>query len=98
MQTRETLPIYLEAFDKAKGRLDAAGIHADPPEPQPEPGREPAAEPEIPATNARGVSASPDLDPDTIPEDTGIDPEPETKWQPAPVLDAGMLSFGFEDG
>jgi Rha family phage regulatory protein len=80
-KTRETLPLYLEAFDKAKGRLDAAGIH---PEPQPEPEPEPEPPPEMP----------PDLDPDTIPEDTGLDPEPDLPPLDEPVVHAdGMRVY-----
>lgn len=82
-KTRETLPVYLEAFDKAKGRLDAAGIHPETPAPEPEPQPEP--EPEMP----------PDLDPDTIPEDTGLDPEPEP--EPEPVSGGAVQPFMFDD-
>lgn len=83
-KTRETLPAYLDAFDKATARLEAAGIHVEPPEPQSEPEREPAAEPEIP----------PDLDPDTIPEDTGLDPEPDLPPLNEPVVHAdGMRVY-----
>lgn len=87
-KTAATLPTYLDAFDKATGRLDAAGIYVEPPEPQSEPQsepeREPAAEPEIP----------PDLDPDTIPEDTGLDPEPDLPPLNEPVVHAdGMRVY-----
>jgi Rha family phage regulatory protein len=86
-KTRETLPVYLEAFDKASERLKAAAegryvYLSDKPAELRVVAQEPEPEP------------PPDLGPDTIPEDTGLDPEPDLPPLNEPVVHAdGMRVY-----